>query len=107
MALAGLAAWAAMAGRAGLGRSAAFTSDAKARWAGDWIGWDYYSKFWAQLVRSVMSTGTHHDVRTRNRVQFKDGKVHLSLDVRGRRGEFRDDVVPAMAGRSAIMLWIR
>jgi uncharacterized membrane protein/uncharacterized protein YegL len=78
----------------GLGRSAAFTSDAKARWAGDWIGWEYFGKLWGQIVRSVMSTGTHKDLRTRSRVSIEGGTVRLTLDVRGRRGEFRDDVVP-------------
>ena len=81
----------------GLGRSAAFTSDAKARWAGDWIGWEYFSKFWGQLVRSVMSTGTHHDLRTRGRVTVEAGLAKVSVDVRGRRGEFRDDAPPEVS----------
>jgi uncharacterized membrane protein len=83
--------------RFGLGRSAAFTSDAKPRWAGDWISWESFSKFWGQLVRSVMSTGTHHDLRTRNRVTMADGKATITLDVRGRVGEFRDDVQPEIS----------
>ena len=81
----------------GLGRSAAFTSDAKARWAGDWISWESFSKFWGQLVRSVMSTGTHHDLRTRSRVTVEDGVAKITVDVRGRRGEFRDDVQPEVS----------
>lgn len=80
--------------RYGLGHSAAFTSDAKARWAGDWIGWEYFSKFWGQLVRSVMSTGAHKDLRTRSRVTVGEGKATITLDVRGRAGDFRDDVQP-------------
>lgn len=35
----------------GLGRTVAFTSDAKSRWAKDWIGWDQYRRFWQQMVR--------------------------------------------------------
>jgi Ca-activated chloride channel homolog len=35
----------------GLGRSAAFTSDARSRWAKDWIGWNQYRRFWQQIVR--------------------------------------------------------
>lgn len=80
--------------RYGLGHSAAFTSDAKARWAGDWIGWEYFSKFWGQLVRSVMSTGSHKDLRTKSRVTINEGKATITMDVRGRAGEFRDDVAP-------------
>ncbi len=37
--------------RYGLGRSVAFTSDAKARWAAHWISWPGYRKFWEQVVR--------------------------------------------------------
>ena len=32
----------------GLGRSAVFTSDAKARWAASWIYWKGFDKFWTQ-----------------------------------------------------------
>ena len=35
----------------GLGRSVAFTSDCKAHWAVDWLGWPGYEKFWSQVVR--------------------------------------------------------
>jgi Ca-activated chloride channel homolog len=38
----------------GLGRSAVFTSDAKARWAADWISWKGYDKFWANLTRDLL-----------------------------------------------------
>lgn len=80
--------------RYGLGRSAAFTSDAKARWAGDWIAWESFSKFWGQVIRSVMSTGSHRDIRSRSRVSVTNGIATLTLDVRGRAGDFRDDVAP-------------
>jgi len=35
----------------GLGRSVAFTSDAKAHWAAHWLGWEEFPKFWGQVVR--------------------------------------------------------
>lgn len=38
----------------GLGRSVAFLSDVKNRWASDWIGWDGYGRFWAQVVRDAL-----------------------------------------------------
>lgn len=41
----------------GLGRVAAFTSDAKSRWGAEWLGWPGYGKFWAQLTRSLMRQG--------------------------------------------------
>lgn len=43
--------------RYGLGMSVAFTSDAKSRWAAEWLTWPGYGKFWAQLVRHAMRKG--------------------------------------------------
>lgn len=40
--------------RVGLGKSAAFTSDVKNRWAVNWLRWSGYNKFWAQVVRELM-----------------------------------------------------
>ena len=40
--------------RYGLGMTVAFTSDAKARWAAEWLTWPGYGKFWAQVVRHAM-----------------------------------------------------
>lgn len=40
--------------RQGLGQAVAFTSDAKNRWAIEWLRWPGYKKFFAQLVRSSM-----------------------------------------------------
>lgn len=38
----------------GLGRSAVFASDAKARWAADWVNWKGYDRFWANLMRDLL-----------------------------------------------------
>jgi uncharacterized membrane protein len=40
--------------RYGLGTAIAFTSDAQPRWAQRWIGWQGYSVFWTQVIRSAM-----------------------------------------------------
>ncbi|HUY87688.1 MAG TPA: FixH family protein [Pirellulales bacterium] len=40
--------------RYGLGMTVAFTSDAKSRWAAEWLSWPGYGKFWAQVVRHAM-----------------------------------------------------
>jgi len=37
--------------QSGLGRVVAWTSDAKGRWATDWLKWNDFPKFWAQTVR--------------------------------------------------------
>ncbi len=38
----------------GLGRSVAFTSDAKAHWAAHWLSWSEFPRFWGQTVRWVL-----------------------------------------------------
>ncbi|MGH9660489.1 MAG: glutamine amidotransferase, partial [Bryobacteraceae bacterium] len=38
----------------GLGRAAVFTSDAKSRWAADWLAWSGYDKFWTNLLRDLL-----------------------------------------------------
>jgi Ca-activated chloride channel homolog len=38
----------------GLGRSAVFTSDAKTRWASDWVNWKNFDKFWSNLSRDLL-----------------------------------------------------
>lgn len=45
----------------GLGSSLAFTSDAQARWAARWVGWDGFGRFWAQAVRSIARKATLND----------------------------------------------
>ncbi|MEP3480060.1 MAG: VWA domain-containing protein [Fuerstiella sp.] len=40
----------------GLGTTVAFTSDATNRWAAEWLQWEDYSQFWAQLIRSSRPT---------------------------------------------------
>ncbi len=38
----------------GLGRAAVFASDAKSRWAANWVTWPGYDKFWLNLVRDLL-----------------------------------------------------
>jgi uncharacterized membrane protein len=38
----------------GLGRSAVFASDAKSRWAADWVNWPGFDRFWTNLVRDLL-----------------------------------------------------
>jgi hypothetical protein len=41
----------------GLGRAAVFTSDAKSRWAADWVSWNGFDRFWANLFRDLLPHG--------------------------------------------------
>lgn len=38
----------------GLGRAAVFTSDAKPRWAADWVVWKSFDRFWANVFRDLL-----------------------------------------------------
>jgi Ca-activated chloride channel homolog len=38
----------------GLGRAAVFASDAKSRWAEQWIGWEGFDRFWVNLFRDLL-----------------------------------------------------
>lgn len=38
----------------GLGKVFMFSSDVKNRWSADWMNWDGYGKFWAQLTRDSL-----------------------------------------------------
>ncbi len=81
----------------GLGRSVAFTSDARNRWATDWISWPQFGKFWGQVVRSVMATGTTSPLQQSADVTVERGEVRFKLDTRDRDGRFLDEVKPSLA----------
>jgi hypothetical protein len=44
-------------GRRGLGRTVAFASDAKPRWAAQWLAWSGFAKVWSQIARDSMRQG--------------------------------------------------
>lgn len=75
-----LASW-----RFGLGKTVAWTSDAKGRWAGDWLGWPGYGKFWAQLVRDAMRTSHGRGVETSITYRGDRGRIIVdNMDDAGR-----------------------
>ncbi len=48
--------------RYGLGQAAAFLSDAKPRWAAEWMTWPGYGKFWTQLARQLVRPDRRDDL---------------------------------------------
>ena len=72
--------------RYGLGMSVAFTSDAKSRWAAEWVTWPGYSKFWSQLVRHAMRKSDAKGVFVN--VEQKDGKAQLTFDSVQQNGKY-------------------
>jgi len=76
-----MAAW-----RYGLGRSVAFTADAKAKWGILWLRWRDYNKFWAQTVRWTLRAGARSD--TTATVDRRDGQAVVTVEGIDPRGEF-------------------
>jgi len=72
--------------RYGLGRSAAFTSDAKAKWGVLWLRWREFNRFWAQLVRWTLRSGSRSD--TVARVERHDEVGEIVVDAIDGKGEF-------------------
>ena len=72
--------------RYGLGRTAAFTSDAKAKWGVLWMRWRDFGKFWAQLTRWTLRTGSRSD--TIARVERRDDVGEIIVDAIDPKGEF-------------------
>ncbi len=69
----------------GLGRSIAFTSDAKRRWASNWVAWDNYGKFWSQAVRSVLRTVPRSPYTVQTQIEGGKGKVIIdAIDDQGK-----------------------
>lgn len=72
--------------RYGLGMSVAFTSDAKSRWAPEWLTWPGYSKFWAQVVRHAMRKAEAHGVFVD--IQQRMGRAVVTMDAANPDGQY-------------------
>ncbi|MFA9477958.1 VWA domain-containing protein [Phycisphaerales bacterium AB-hyl4] len=67
----------------GLGRAAAFTSDATNRWATPWLQWDGYADFWARTMRYIArpSVTQEADLVTSIRGQSLNVRLDLGSDI--------------------------
>jgi uncharacterized membrane protein len=75
--------------RYGLGMTAAFTSDAKSRWAAEWMAWPEFSRFWTQVVRHVMRKSDSRGIAVETTRTGRD--VQLTLDAVDDIGRFLND----------------
>ncbi len=80
--------------RYGLGMTVAFTSDAKSRWAAEWLTWPGFSKFWAQLIRQTMRKSETKGVTVA--VEQRGGKATITLDAADPAGRFLNQADTAM-----------
>ncbi|MBV9443342.1 MAG: VWA domain-containing protein, partial [Acidobacteriaceae bacterium] len=60
----------------GLGRAAVFSSDAKSRWAENWVTWPGFDKFWINVTRDLLT----HTERSEASAQFNrtDNEIVVS-----------------------------
>src|SRR5258708_29325063 len=69
----------------GLGRSVAFTSDAKARWGRIWLNWEKYRQFWSQIGQWSLRRLENADFTSEVTVDKGDGLINVeALDEIGR-----------------------
>ena len=72
----------------GLGRSVAFTSDAKSRWAGDWMAWPKYRQFWGQVAQWALRRVDVTDFSTE--ISVDKGVGRLSVEAIDNQGNYRN-----------------
>ena len=66
--------------------TAAFTSDAKSRWAAEWLTWPGYGKFWTQVVRQTMRKSDTKGIQV---ATLRDGKnTSVTVDAVNEIGQF-------------------
>ncbi|HVJ87439.1 MAG TPA: VWA domain-containing protein [Caulifigura sp.] len=75
--------------RYGLGMTVAFTSDAKSRWAAEWLTWPGFGKFWTQVVRQAMRKGDARGVQVA--LNRKDQGTEVTVDAVDQVGRFLND----------------
>ncbi len=81
--------------RYGLGRVAAFTSDAKARWAAEWIAWPGYGKFWAEVARLLVRSADRPDLSVHLRETGR--QILVEAEAVALDGTFRNGLRPEVS----------
>lgn len=76
----------------GIGKTVAFLSDVKNRWAADWLDWPGYPTLWAQVVRDSARRDTGAGVRWRVAREGREAFIHLTA--LGNDGSFRNGLWP-------------
>jgi uncharacterized membrane protein len=72
----------------GLGRAVAFTSDAKAKWATDWLAWEKYRQFWSQIAQWSLRKVEASDFTTE--VAIDNGQGTISVEALDPQGNYRN-----------------
>ncbi len=73
----------------GLGRAVAFTSDAKAKWARNWLNWDKYRQFWSQIGQWSLRRLENADFTTEVTIDKGEGLINVeAIDEQGNYRNF-------------------
>lgn len=80
-----LAAW-----QYGLGRSVAFTSDLSGRWGKDWVLWEHYGKFSAQMVKWVQRQETQRNYAAT--IERKGEQGTFTVDITDNQNRFMNNL---------------
>ncbi len=76
----------------GLGRVSVFTSDAKSRWADEWVSWDGFDRFWGNVLRDLLP----HSVNEESQMSFDPTTQELEVSYRLAAGEESPASLPAL-----------
>jgi Ca-activated chloride channel family protein len=74
----------------GLGRAAVFASDAKSRWAADWVAWSGFDAFWTNLARDLLP----HTQGGEAQVEYDSANGDLVVHYRLGRGVSEPAAIP-------------
>ncbi len=74
----------------GLGRAAVFTSDAKNRWAINWVTWTGFDRFWANVFRDLLP----HAPQSETSADFDPASNELVVDYRLSRSVEEPAAIP-------------
>ncbi len=74
----------------GLGRAAVFTSDAKNRWAANWVAWPGFDKLWANIFRDLLP----HAESSEAGAEFDRASSELVVDYRLGRNVTEPAAIP-------------
>ncbi len=72
----------------GLGRAVAFTSDARARWANQWLSWGNYRQFWSQVAQWALRRVENSDFTSE--VSIDKGRGVIAVEAVDESGNFRN-----------------
>jgi hypothetical protein len=71
-----------------LGRAVAFTSDARAKWAASWLGWNKFQQFWQQAAQWSLRRLDAANFNTE--VAVEKGEGHVSVEAIDADGHYRN-----------------